>query len=138
MNNMASTTVKSAAAVGLLALIASIGVLVSNLQKVDEAKFAWDQSAIVKDASGNPKVLTLEESSQLQFRVYIDNSTVAKDMSGVVCTSLSAEVFLCSVELKSLGLTPTIHTLQLTTIYNGVESEKSAPLEVNFLVTTNK
>lgn len=133
-----TTTTKSAAAIGLLALITSIGVIVSNLQKVDEAKFTWDQSTNVIDENGIPKTLTIEEVNKLQFKVYVDNSSTPQDMIGVVCIPGSVEISICSVELKSLNLTPTIHSLQLTTTYNGVESIKSLPLEVNFLVTTNK
>jgi len=120
---------KSAIAIGILALISSIGLIVDNINKVDTATFAWDQESI-----------SSQEAQSFKYKIYADNSEIGIELSSVTCNvNAGPNLYTCSVPLKNLNLTPTIHSLQLTVIKaDGIESEKSTPLEVNFLVTTNK
>jgi len=123
---MATTTTKSAAAVGLLALIASISVLLNNLSKPELTKVQWDQV----DES-------LEAVNSRIYKVYVDDNPIGQNILGVTCVSTSESMkFTCTVPLKNLNLTPALHSISFTVSDALGESGKSVPVEVNYLVVS--
>lgn len=117
-----SNTVKSATAIGLLALITSISVIVERITRPTETYVTWDQ------------VITSPDTiNSIKFKAYIDDSLVGKEIVGVVCTFNETQ-FLCQTKINNLNLTPELHVIRISTIGAGGESIKSNPIEVNFLV----
>lgn len=107
---------KVVGAVGILALITAIGTIVSNLNGISEAKLVWE----TKTPTGT-------------FKAYVDDNPVPVLLKDVVCNGI-----ICEVPLKELNLVAGHHLIQMTNTLNGVESVKSIPVEVNFIVTSDK
>ncbi|HLG59060.1 MAG TPA: PQQ-dependent sugar dehydrogenase [Vicinamibacterales bacterium] len=80
------------------------------------ARMAWNQAAA-----------SLQELQSLSYRLYVDGSQAT--MADVSCGQASTpNGYECSGRLP--GMSPGRHTLELTSVLNGVESAHSAPLTV--------
>jgi hypothetical protein len=81
------------------------------------ARLTWDQQAS-----------SVQELKSLSFRVYVDNA--ASTLTSVTCSDTpSAAGYVCSGGLPPMN--PGIHVLELASVLNGGESERSAQLRVS-------
>lgn len=117
---------KSAAAIGILALISGISILVENITRPEQTYLAWDQLISAPDTINS-----------VNFKAYIDNSVTGLSLNGVTCIP-NGTMFQCKTLIKNLNLTPTLHLIQITSIGIGGESVKSGPIEINFVVVSEK